>query len=146
MRNILRHFATLLDNPWYRRDVIFARLIGIAASMLWGLIVVTHENALEIVPYSKPITVYVNENIIGGFYVCNGAILLWRIIFKLPPRSIGALGYGAIVLGLGSVATYLWFVQTPILPAATAMITPVLFAAIYGFVSNPTRTRRHAEL
>ena len=127
----------IFANPYHHSGAMLARTATNTATIIWALLVLWNDEALGPTPYGKYLTGWFHEDWWAVFFLVISSFMLWRLIRKHKPHSVGIVGYGLLGAAWLYVDVVFLFFQRPIYPTSTAWITVGTALALYGFIANP---------
>lgn len=128
---------TIINNPFHYAGAVVARISVNSATILWAVVVLFFDEALEVTPYYRYMPPYVHEDVWAWFFLTLSSFMLWRILRQHKPHPVGIIGYGILGAAWLFVDVILIFFQRPIYPTSLSWVTVGAALAIYGFVANP---------
>jgi hypothetical protein len=117
-----------------------AKWAVIAATLLWSLLVLTTDNALQVsafVIYQNMLQL-AHENVWGGVMFALSGWSMWRLV-RGRVNWIDALGYGGLALFWVYLAMSVIYYYKVLPPTLTPCVLVIAAMAIFAFVSRGPR-------
>ena len=134
--NVIVH---ALQNPYVYSSAIMAQLCTIAATMLWGVLIVVFPDAMGSNPnYTLLLELCPYEDVWGVGVMLVAAITCWRVCTHHSPMVFGVVGHGLLAL----LWTYLWWgliMGDRLWPTGISSATILMVLSVYAFIANPKR-------
>lgn len=124
-------------HPYLYSASVVARACVCVATIVWAFVVLLMPNATSSNPnYRHMLELMPNENVWALLFLALALPMLVRLFACYPPRRLGAIAYGALVL----FWSFLWWgivISPQVWPTGAAASTVVMGLAIYAFVASP---------
>lgn len=133
---------SIFGHPHHYAASIVAKLATCLATIIWAVVVLSRQNALE--PdrfsfYAVMTNIMPEDNwaLFSLFFAAGG---VYTLIAKTKPRWWGGIGYALQTMFWSYLAgTYVFFSPLPLRPATAASIIVIAILSVYAFVANPRR-------
>lgn len=126
----------LLHNPYHFAGALVARIATCSATIIWSLIVLSRENALNSPNYQRLNSTGVPEDLWAVGVALIALAMLMRIVRQSRPSWIGVIGHGLLCFFWAYLLFNHLLEPARAYPAVTALEFTIVGLSIYGFVSN----------
>lgn len=135
--------ASVLNNPYQYSGQVIAKLGVNLGTMVWSLVVLWKDDALDKWPWPDSALLLLNEDLFALIMFVLASMASLRLIFKSAPIKLGACVYGVFLLlwlyTFTTLVIAIYSGATALRPGQLAGVIVITSLAVYAFVSNPKR-------